>query len=96
MGMFDNVRFEMKCPLCGESVNGFQSKDGPCELLDLEPKDVRDFYDSCKCGAHFDFKSEEPNFTNHKLKVTKDRNLVELTLGTGSYYEYILVKKARQ
>ena len=56
MGMFDWIKYEAKCEKCGEQLKGFQSKDGPCELLKLEPKDVINFYTSCdKCNAWHDF-----------------------------------------
>ena len=47
MGMFDYVEYETKCPKCSETVTDFQSKDGPCVLKALKPKDVRRFYSSC-------------------------------------------------
>lgn len=49
--MFDSVRFEMACPACGETVDGFQSKDGANTLATLAPHEVRNFYSSCsKCN----------------------------------------------
>ena len=51
MGMFDYVNFSMPCPTCGALIDGFQSKDGPCERRSLEPDDVDDFYSTCdSCG----------------------------------------------
>jgi len=53
MGMFDYVNApEIRCPECGEPVTGWQSKDGPCELLTLEYYEVSEFYADCKhCGV---------------------------------------------
>ena len=27
MGLYDEVNFEMNCPICGQKVNDFQTKD---------------------------------------------------------------------
>ena len=48
MGMFDYVKYEMKCPTCGRLLNDFQSKDGMCVMATLEITEVRNFYISCK------------------------------------------------
>ena len=56
MGMFDYVNHEAKCPECGAIVDGFQSKDGPCELITLEISDVDNFYTDCaKCNAWLEY-----------------------------------------
>jgi hypothetical protein len=56
MGMFDSVNFSTPCPSCGAIVDGFQSKDGPCELLTLEPEQVSTFYSHCRsCGREVEF-----------------------------------------
>ncbi len=52
MGMFDWIDYEGKCPKCGETLDGWQSKDGPCVLDMLEPWQVSGFHQLCeKCGA---------------------------------------------
>lgn len=57
MGMFDDVRYSAPCFKCGHTITGWQSKDGPCELLLIEPTEVNDFYGDCrKCGAFNYFK----------------------------------------
>ena len=57
MGMFDYVKFEMKCPKCGANVDDFQSKDGPCCLLTLEYWEVDRFYSSCDaCHAWLEYR----------------------------------------
>ena len=48
MGMFDWVDFETECPNCGNLVDGFQSKDGPCELGTISPFSVDYFYSRCE------------------------------------------------
>ncbi len=59
MGMFDYVIYEANCPKCSQPLIDFQSKDGPCELLILKPKDVDRFYTDCKnCGTWVEFETE--------------------------------------
>jgi hypothetical protein len=54
--MFDYIDFEMICSVCGNKINDFQSKDGPCMLETLSPFEVSNFYSSCKkCGAWIEF-----------------------------------------
>lgn len=56
VGMYDNVKFVMECPVCKAPVTGFQSKDGRCVLGVLSPKNVSNFYSHCsKCGAYINF-----------------------------------------
>lgn len=61
MGMFDYVNFETTCPNCGKVVTGFQSKDGPRNLLTLETDQVRNWYTTCQCGhgLYFERRPEE-------------------------------------
>ncbi len=52
MGMYDNVNFEMDCPICGKRIDDFQTKDGDCLLNTLSPCDVSTFYSGCrKCNS---------------------------------------------
>lgn len=52
MGMFDYVRFECECPNCGNTLNSFQSKSGPCALMLLKAHKLDEFYGFCdKCHA---------------------------------------------
>lgn len=56
MGMFDWVNYECDCPKCGAKVTGFQSKDSTCELNDLKPTEVSNFYSSCdECHVWIEF-----------------------------------------
>lgn len=62
MGMFDNVNFKCKCPVCGEAVNDFQTKEGPCLLETLEPLEVDNFYALCNnCDAWIEFTFISPD-----------------------------------
>lgn len=68
MGMFDDVKYEAPCPVCGDPLTGWQSKDGPCVLDRLTPVELANvsgdvgrhgrnarFYTSCaKCDAWVD------------------------------------------
>ena len=55
MGMYDYVDFECECPGCGATVEGFQSKDGPCEMAYIEPAQLRHWYTWCdQCGLWID------------------------------------------
>lgn len=53
MGMFAYVRYEANCFECGEKIaHNWQTKD-PDELYlqTVEPREVRNFYALCECGA---------------------------------------------
>ena len=47
MGMYDNVLFEMDCPVCGGKVSDFQTKDRDNSLDVVLPWSVTNFYTSC-------------------------------------------------
>ena len=50
--MFDYVKYSAPCKKCGEILDEWQSKDGDCWMVTVEPKDVREFYADChKCGT---------------------------------------------
>jgi hypothetical protein len=56
MGMFDWVDFSIKCPLCGEMLVGFQTKDLENQLKTVNYKDTKNFYNcckNCKTSVHF-------------------------------------------
>lgn len=56
MGMFDWVDFTTKCPKCSKLVEGFQSKEGPCELYTIKPWQLSNFYAGCDgCGAWIEY-----------------------------------------
>jgi hypothetical protein len=48
MSAFDNVKYKDKCHFCGEPLDDFQTKDGPCDYLMLKPVEVRSFYTDCR------------------------------------------------
>ncbi len=59
MGLFDTVKFEMNCPLCGNLIKDFQTKtfDYPSleeytvqKVVEDSPRKVVEFHTSCdKC-----------------------------------------------
>lgn len=52
MGMFDHVSYSAKCVCCGFVLTRWQTKDGPCLLMTLDPPEVRNFYTTCpNCHA---------------------------------------------
>lgn len=64
MGMFDDVEFEMKCPLCGELIKHFQTKDMLKGLSSYKVKELwtdTKFYSTCEnCNTKvFIFKGKE-------------------------------------
>lgn len=60
MGMFDWIRFQDECPNCGELLSGcWQSKDRYCQLEQLKPHKVENFYTSCRhCKVWIDYQKE--------------------------------------
>jgi hypothetical protein len=70
MGMYDNVKFEMKCPTCGSIVNGFQTKDLGCMLDTVSVAEVINFYSHCsKCMTKIEFiRKPKPNSQVPTLK----------------------------
>ena len=56
MGMFNYVDFECECPQCGDTITGFQTKDGNLVMKTVHPNSVGSFYSSCdNCGRWVDF-----------------------------------------
>lgn len=62
MGMFDTVKYECYCPVCGNKVTDFQSKDGDCVNDTLSPSVVDNFYSGCSdCGCSLEFQAVKKN-----------------------------------
>lgn len=69
--MFDYVNYECDCPVCGNEVDGFQSKSGDCLLEVLEPAQVDFFYSSCaQCRSHLEFEAKPVPRTNFSRVIT--------------------------
>jgi len=75
MGMFDIIDYECKCPVCDNTVTGFQSKDGECLLLHLIPEEVDNFYSGCDvCKTWITFsRIKIKNNIKNKYKTRKTR-----------------------
>ena len=64
MGMFDDVDAPAIVCRCGATVDGWQSKDGPCELRTLSVDEVNNYYSYCKeCGRWHKFTRTVPPAT---------------------------------
>jgi hypothetical protein len=46
--MFDWIMYQDNCPMCDKPLNGFQSKDGPCDMKMLQPEEVGKFHNRCE------------------------------------------------
>lgn len=64
MGMFDWVNYEMECPNCKHSVDGFQSKDKDCTLSTVEVGVISNFYTHCSnCDTWIEFNLNKDKVT---------------------------------
>ena len=64
MGMFDFVDVVVRCPKCNTEVKGFQSKDGPCEMLTIPLDGVDNLYSRCsnpECDLWLEFNRRYPD-----------------------------------
>lgn len=77
MGMFDWVAYSTVCSKCGKVLNGFQSKDGPCELLTLHPSEVDYFYNWCDCGQKNAFKTKRIHLLQSVHRLSEAGNLLD-------------------
>lgn len=73
MGMFDDIKYEAPCPMCGARLAGWQSKDGGCSLAVLTPAELKadagpgriQFYTSChRCGTWVDITLDVPEVSS--------------------------------
>jgi len=58
MGMFDWVECKIKCPICGNTITGFQTKDLDRTLRHVEPTEpkLKKWYSFCdNCGLSVEF-----------------------------------------
>lgn len=60
IGMFDDIVYEMSCPICQTILSDWQSKSGPCHLAKLNPAQLWtesslksvEWYENCdNCGT---------------------------------------------
>lgn len=75
MGMYDYIVYSCKCPVCGDIVTRFQSKDGDRMLSKLKPYKVKNFYTSCDiCNTWIKFETIKKD--KYKM-IEPDMTLVE-------------------
>lgn len=73
MGLFDDVNFKMKCPVCNKIVDHFQSKDLSCGLNLVEVDLLSNFYSACEgCGAWIEFTRKIKEKDKELCDVLKD------------------------
>ena len=81
MGMFDEIIFEMNCPVCGIKVDNFQSRDSDCKLQKLKFTEVDHFYTMCNgCSAWIEYtlKRDELSIYDYELKVLVNQKIFEV------------------
>jgi hypothetical protein len=67
MGLFDHVIYTAKCACCGHEITRWQTKDGPCLLMTLEPPEVKNFYATCpKCHFWNEYEVEVNTYEVHQ------------------------------
>ena len=60
MGMFDMVRFKMKCPCCGVELNSFQTRDTACSLDFVDPWECFNMIAHCRgCDRYIELKRDQ-------------------------------------
>lgn len=107
MGMYDNINYTCRCPVCDHLVTGFQSKDGDCMLKTLEHNEVGHFYSSCDvCDVWIEFDKQangkfemsEPNLYLVKDIITKEdmlKHINDKDRFIRAYCNYKLMPKRR-
>ena len=71
----DYVKIDEKveCPICGNALDNFETKNGPGALLTLDFKAVDRFYSRCgKCHNSIDFSLKNPVEDEQREKLTID------------------------
>ena len=79
MGMFDFIKYNMECPMCGKKLDSFQSKEGFCTLSVLEFWEVSNFYDYCDaCFAWVEFNRKDfvhPTIEDYVITVEVEKDV---------------------
>jgi hypothetical protein len=85
MGMFNWVNYKAPCPNCGMEITDWQTKEGYCHMVTIEPWQVKLFYTTCPyCNiwidANVDAEVEQiVNIKHCTVTLTIDR---ENSIGT--------------
>jgi hypothetical protein len=73
MGMFDNVDYSMKCPVCGKILDDFQTKDMSKMMITFKIENLPDkasFHSSCtECGLWVEFVKHKNPTKDEILKM---------------------------
>ena len=83
MGMFNEVNFSMKCPVCATEIDGFQTKDGSRLLENVEPESINNFYASCdncyRTGVNTWIEySRTPKEMTHREKKLSEEEIIAM------------------
>ena len=90
MGLYDDVDFKCKCPICGAELTDFQTKDAGCHMGTVEFWEVDNFYCNCDdCGAWIEFslygrKNKKVRINDYILEVKKTFSNIDESEG---YFE---------
>lgn len=102
MGMFDYVEYEMSCPNCGETVKGFQTKDGERLLGLLQIGEVNTFYSYCvNCGLSITFTRKGPkvlvnDIAHFDMKTEKDNTFKRKKSSDSNIDDYIEYEEMKE
>jgi uncharacterized protein (UPF0212 family) len=68
-----SVDAEVECPVCGEKLGGYETKDGPGIQFTLDFREVDSFYSHClKCNSIIEFNLKNPVAEKDRAKLTID------------------------
>ncbi len=64
---------DVECPVCGEKLGNFETKDGPGAQVILDFKEVDSFYSRCgKCHSIIEFNLKNPVAGESRDQLTID------------------------
>lgn len=85
MGLYNVIKdFKVQCPICGEWVTQFQTKDKQ-DMGESEVTDVSNFYSGCRgCGSWIEFNRRKPDFAGMTPNEYA-KQYFEVTVENGTY-----------
>jgi uncharacterized protein (UPF0212 family) len=64
---------EVECPVCGEILGNFETKEGPGVMGNLDFREVDSFYSRCgKCNSIIEFSLKNPAAEDDRARLTID------------------------
>jgi uncharacterized protein (UPF0212 family) len=64
---------DVECPICGEKLGNFETKNGPGAQVTLDFREVDNFYSRCtKCNSIIEFLLKNPVEADAREKLTID------------------------